>query len=85
MKTLKQRLSDWTDIDWAGYQLAVCLGLMEESSPFDFGKAKHVFWSNHPIGDLLFQMLDQLTAQGILEENDEPDFQYRWNAGFKGP
>jgi hypothetical protein len=54
--TLKQTLADWTDLDVAAYHLAICLGLMQFELPF--AKAKHVFWTNHPIGTLLVEMLD---------------------------
>jgi uncharacterized protein YaiE (UPF0345 family) len=43
-----------------------------------------VFWSRHPIGDLLFNTLDALVDAGVLMKRDEPDFQYRWNPDFKG-
>jgi len=49
-----------------------------------WGKAKHVFWSNHPVGNLLNSMLEQMVTEGILEKRDEPDFQYRWNPRFRG-
>ncbi len=83
MKPFKQRLSVWTDIDWAAYELAASLGLMEESSAFDFRNAKHVFWTRNPIGDLLFRMLDDLVEVGVLEKSEDGD-QYRWNSAFKG-
>ena len=81
MDSLKEALSDWTDVDGAEYHLAVCLGLM---MPGDFARAKHVFWSNNPIGNILYQMLDELARQAVLEKRDEPDYQFRWNTNFKG-
>lgn len=80
--TLKESLSDWTDWDCAAHRLGICLGLM--SSAPAFGAAKHVFWSNHPIGELLFSMLDRLVEQGVLEKRDEPDIQCRWCPAFRG-
>ncbi len=47
-------------------------------------RAKHVFWSTNPVGNMLYAMLDQMVAVGILEKRDEPDFQYRWNPSFRG-
>lgn len=82
--TLKERLQDWTDIDFAGYHVTVVLGLIDpEQAPFST-RAKHVFWSVHPVGDLAVKLLDEMTALGILEKRDEPDFQYRWNKTYKG-
>jgi len=79
---LKDLLVDWTDIDVAAYQLALCLGLM--SANINLGKAKHVFWSNNPIGNMLYRILEELVQEKILEKRDEPDYQYRWNANFIG-
>jgi hypothetical protein len=49
-----------------------------------FGRAKHVFWSTHPVGDVPYRALDELVGVGILEKRDDPDVQYRWNPTFKG-
>lgn len=84
LRTLKQSLQMWTDVDGAAYELAVVLGLMDPASHPFHTNAKHVFWSSHPVGEALFQMLESLTKAGVLERRDEPDFQYRWNGGFKG-
>ena len=81
--TLRQALAEWTDFDGAGLGLALCLGLMDP--PVDFASTtKHVFWSNNPIGNLLYGMLEQLAAAGVLEKRDEPDYQFRWSPTFKG-
>jgi hypothetical protein len=81
-KALKERLLDWTDWDGAAYSLGICLGLMPDLETF--GSAKHVFWSNHPIGNFLSSILDRMVEEGILEKRDEPDKQYRWNPAFCG-
>jgi hypothetical protein len=80
--SLRELLAEWTDWDFASYSLAICLGLMKSAPAF--GRSKHVFWSNHPIGDLLLGMLNSMTIAGVLERRDEPDIQFRWNAAFKG-
>lgn len=79
---LKSRLIEWTDWDWAAYSLGVCLGLMPDEP--DFGTAKHVFRSNHPIGAMLYSMLNTLVEQGVLEHRDEAGVQYRWRQSFQG-
>ena len=81
-QNLRDVLRDWTPIDVAGYQLAAALGLMP-AGIFPT-RAKHVFWTNHPISAALLQMLDQLVVLGVLEHRTEPDFEYRWNAAFRG-
>jgi hypothetical protein len=79
--TLKERISDWTDWDWAAYNLGISLGLMPDAPAF--GRAKHVFWGAHDVGGMLYLTLDRMVEQGILEKRDEPDFQYRWNPTFR--
>lgn len=81
-RSLREALTDWTDWDWAGYELAVCLGLIPSESKV--GRAKHVFWSSHPVGEALYRTLDILVGVGILEKRDDPDCQCRWNPAFKG-
>lgn len=76
--TLKEHLSEWTDIDIAQFHLARCLGLMSPEINFSTD-AKHIFWTDNPIGNMLAKILDSMTETGILEKRDEPDFQYRWN------
>jgi len=82
VNTLRESLSDWRDWDGAAYALAECIGLVP---PWNgWGRTKHVFWSDHPIGNLLYATLEQLVAVGVLESRDEPDNQYRWNPAFRG-
>ena len=76
-QSLRERLRDWLDWDSAAYWLAVSLGLMRDEPRLFQTRAKHVLWSNHPIGNLLHEMLDRLVAAGVLETRDEPDRQYR--------
>jgi hypothetical protein len=81
--SLPERLHDWLDWDSAAYWLAVCLGLMEDEPELFETRAKHVFWSNDPVGNMLYAILDQMVAVGLLETRDEPDKQFRWNAAFR--
>lgn len=81
--TLKASLTDWQDCDGVTYDLALCLGLMSPKTSFS-GEAKHVFWTDNPIGTFLYTMLDEMVDLGVLEKRDEPDFQYRWNQNFRG-
>jgi lactoylglutathione lyase len=74
-------LTDWTDIDVAAHQLAQCLGALPERSAMN--DAKWVYWSNNPLGLELVALLDRLTALGLLEKRDEPDYQYRVAPQFR--
>jgi hypothetical protein len=82
--TLREALDDWTDWDGAEYRLAIAIGLIDPvRSPFET-KAKHVFWSNHDVGNALHDVLEMLVKLGVLEKRDEPDTQYRWNREYRG-
>ncbi len=80
---LKQALKDWTDIDVAQFYLAVSLGIMGYDVSFP-SEAKSVFWTNNPVGNATYAILEALTTANVLQKRDEPDFQYRWNPDFKG-
>ena len=82
-KNLKQALNHWQDIDCAQYHLAISLGLIESDVPFAT-QVKHVFWTDNPIGNMLGEILDTLTKAYVLQQRDEPDYQYRWNPDFRG-
>ena len=79
---LKGQLIEWTDCDIAAYRIGICLGLMPDCPAF--GATKHVFWGVHPVGEMLYTMLNSLMERGILEKREEPDIQYRWSPGFLG-
>lgn len=83
METLKEKLSEWTDIDYAAFCLAQRLGLMNLDVRFQL-EAKHVFWTNNPVGNTLYSMLEQLAELEFLEYREEPDLQYKWNDKFVG-
>ncbi len=81
--TLKEKLQDWADIDWACFELAKCLGMMDEETKFSTD-AKHIFWSNNLVENKLFDfLLRDLVEIGILEyDNDEQ--RVKWNNELKG-
>jgi hypothetical protein len=82
-QTLKNCLQDWTDIDGAQHQLAQSLGLMISEVRFAV-EAKHVYWSNNPVGNALYDILIKLVEIKVLEYRDEPSDQVRWNRSFRG-
>ncbi|PQO26251.1 hypothetical protein [Blastopirellula marina] len=82
MKPLKESLAEWTDTDCAMYYLTLALGLVESPTPWD-GK-KWLFWSNNPVGNLLYEQLRQLAEIGVLQYDDEEE-RFRWNPEFELP
>ena len=81
--TLKEKLTDWTDTDVAEYHLAIALGLMTEATSFQTD-AKHVFWTNNPVGTMIHAMVELLAKEGILQVHPDDDLCFRWNQDFRG-
>ncbi len=83
MKTLKESLQDWSDIDTSMMHLAHALGMLEpqESGP------KWMYWSANPAGDVLGEILASLQKIGVLEfrEDGPTDEQFRWNPNYLPP
>lgn len=86
MSSLADTLSDWTDIDVAAYQIAIALNLIPPPSPGDgpygFGGRKHVFWTMNPLGNTLFQLIDQMVALGALEQHENDEQIVRWHPNY---
>lgn len=74
MRTLKDRLHEWTDFDGAEHALAVVLGIAEDSHE-GFQAMKGVYWSDE--GDWLHDMLQEMVKQKLLSY-DERECRYRW-------
>ena len=81
METLRVALADWTDFDAAAHFLAQCLGIM--SSQQEMKEAKWVYWSENPLGTMLYSTLERLVELGTLEKRGEPDLQYRWCSTYR--
>jgi hypothetical protein len=82
--TLREELKDWTDIDWACFRLAVCLGLMQDDPAVFRGKGKHVFWSNNELGNSLYDLVFKLIDLGVIMRDMDGDDRVRWNPDYKG-
>ncbi|MFD5323518.1 hypothetical protein [Streptomyces sp. NPDC127092] len=76
-----KQLADWTDSDGAAYQLGKALGIFGEHERF--ASLKWVFWSENPVGRALHEILLQLVAAGILEQDEDED-QFRWAGDVEG-
>ena len=81
METLRVALADWTDVDASAYMLAQCLGIMPTQQPWI--EVKWVFWSENPLGTMLYRTLERLSDLGVLEKREEPDLQYRWCSTYR--
>jgi hypothetical protein len=81
METLRVALADWTDFDVSAHVLAQCLGIMP--SGLGMKEAKSVYWSDNPLGNMLYATLERLLELGALERREEPDLQYRWCSDYR--
>lgn len=81
--TLRVRLKDWTDVDAACYCIAIALGVApDHGDKWDFwGGKKGMFWSNNPMGNGFYAVLEMLAETGVLEK-DEEEMKFRWNPRF---
>ncbi len=85
--SLRHSLREWTEIDVAAFHAGVALGIIpplsDEKEIYNFGDKKWIFWTENPLGSLLFDLLENLVKLGILEKHKTDDQLYRWNSGFK--
>ena len=77
-------LENWQDVDIVQFRLGLAIGVFPPSAAFPT-EIKPILWTNHPIGNMLYGMLETIVVGGVLQRRDEPDFQYRWNPEFKLP
>lgn len=84
MMSLKEALAEWTDWDMAAYRAGVALGLIDPQRSSFATDAKHVFWTDHPVGHALLGLLDALSGAGVLLKRVEPDAAYRYNPDYRG-
>jgi hypothetical protein len=83
MNKMESFFSEWVEPDFAQYFLACVLGMLEyEPSLKSYYRHSHYFLSRSEMGDILYQLLEEMVASGILETNEYK--QYRWNRNFSG-
>lgn len=73
MKSLRDSLKEWTDIDGAQFELAKLLGLIATHTTFQ--DTKHLWWTYNDVGSATACLENDA---GLLERRHEPDIQYRW-------
>lgn len=76
--TLRERLSDWTDVDVAQHHLGLVLGVLPpmedgETEGDHFRRCKSIFWSANRLGDALYETLKGLVDAGLLERLPDDD------------
>lgn len=83
---LKIRLANWHDWDGAAYELGVCLGIWGDyGAPLSedpWHGLKHIFWTDNPLGNSLYNMLMNLVESGVLECKED-NLCFRWNPNYK--
>lgn len=75
-------MTEWMDWDGAQFLLGHAIGLWDSTDHATFCRVKHMFWTNHPVGNSLYCCLEQLVTAGVLEFRDEPSNQFRWNSNL---
>jgi hypothetical protein len=73
--SLKHYLKDWRDIDNLQYEIALRLGVISIDQSFQTD-VKWVFWTDNPLGNMLYDIISSLEESGFIEQNDI--LQYRW-------
>lgn len=75
-KNFLEAMADWTDVDFAEFELGAALGLFERTQD-SFVKNKHIFWTDNDLGNALYDMLCSLICCGMLERQDNNGIQLR--------
>lgn len=75
VRTLRERLQEWTDWDVAEYHLGAALGLWPEwTEDAGWHEFKGVIWSDTPVGNMLHETIQKLVAVGMLESKDDGEY-----------
>ncbi|MEP3890392.1 MAG: hypothetical protein ABJN69_07980 [Hellea sp.] len=87
MQGLRQSLETWTEIDVAAFHAGAALGIIpppsDGESIYSFGDKKWIFWTENPLGNMLFDLLENMVTLNILEKHKGDDHLYRWNTRFE--
>lgn len=81
---LSSALKDWTEIDVSAFYVGVALGIIppaSEEQKYSFSGYKWMFWTDNPLGNMLFDTLENLVNLKILEKHSNDEL-YRWNPDF---
>jgi hypothetical protein len=76
--SLRERLSDWTDIDVAMYHLGQVLGVLPpleegQSEADHWAQYKAIFWTSNGLSALLCDAMDGLDKAGVIERQPDAD------------
>jgi len=76
MRTIREELHDWTEIECVIDVFAITYGLLKPGEHFP----KAYYWSSGYVTDILSDSIFKLVEAGILERRDgERDIEIRWN------
>ncbi|UBB89942.1 hypothetical protein J4771_00905 [Candidatus Kaistella beijingensis] len=75
---LIERMKDWTDVDIAMHEIALCLELIPEDN---FPKYKSIYWSHSDKSELLSNLLKDLSKISFLNMNED-DYTFKINPNF---
>jgi hypothetical protein len=81
-QSLRQSLTDWTDIDVIQHQLATALGIVGAQESLNDCKA--LYWTANLVGDALAAFVSSLARAGVLEAQPEDETVLRWNPAYPG-
>jgi hypothetical protein len=79
MKSIRDELKDWTEIESVIDIFAYAYGLLEPGAYFP----KAFYWASGSVTDLISNSIFALVREGILEQRDGPrDTELRWNPQY---
>ena len=83
MRTLRERLEDWVEVETAAFEVAVLLGLVRRDADL-FRGADRFVWADSDVGDTLLAIVGTLIDGGILEADDpEETTMVRFDPAFE--
>jgi hypothetical protein len=80
---LRDRLIGWTPWDEAAWYLARGIGLFPEHTDYATFRGEYPpTWTNTPIGNALYENLQNLVHADVLEKRQEDtrDYEFRWKS-----
>ena len=79
MKTIREELHEWTEIEGVIDVFAVAYGLLKPGERFP----KAYYWSSGYVTDILSDSIFKLVNAGVLERrDDQQEIEIRWNPKY---
>ena len=81
MPRIDELFAEWEDYDFSAYYVACLLGIVKYDKSWDeYRRIKGLFWTNNPVGNILYDFLEKMVEAKLFEKDD--DLGYRWNKSF---